>query len=249
MVSQNGYSKVAHLYDMFDAKENIGFFLGYAGQAAEILDIGAGTGRIAIPIAESGARVWCVEPSTAMLGQLRLKLMERPEVSGNITIVEADACGFKIDKHFTVALMSGSFDHLLDNGERSRALSNIADHLEVGGRLVFDVGLGYMDESPLTPAGEKAVGARTYRRFVGRKVVPDGCIDYTLVFEIVEEGKLVERIEQKSTAGIIDRPGLHRLLDEACFRVAGEYGGYDRTPYSEGDEILVVEAVKRGRGD
>ncbi|GAH96544.1 unnamed protein product, partial [marine sediment metagenome] len=32
-------------------------------EAGEILDIGAGTGRIAIPLAEKGIKVFCIEPS------------------------------------------------------------------------------------------------------------------------------------------------------------------------------------------
>lgn len=39
-----GYEKTAHLYDLFDTKENIGFFLYYGLESGDILDIGAGTG-------------------------------------------------------------------------------------------------------------------------------------------------------------------------------------------------------------
>lgn len=44
-----GYEKCAHLYHLFDAKENIEFFFHYASEAGQILDIGAGTGCIVIP--------------------------------------------------------------------------------------------------------------------------------------------------------------------------------------------------------
>ena len=66
MSYREGYEKAAHLYDLFDKKENIEFFYQYAKDAGEILDIGAGTGRIAIPLAERGIKVYCVEPSPAM---------------------------------------------------------------------------------------------------------------------------------------------------------------------------------------
>ncbi|MFP4050951.1 MAG: hypothetical protein ACLFVB_04340 [Thermoplasmata archaeon] len=41
----NGYEKSAHLYDLFDNKENIEFFKSYAEEVDKILDVGAGTGR------------------------------------------------------------------------------------------------------------------------------------------------------------------------------------------------------------
>lgn len=44
MIYDSGYEKCAHLYDLFDKKENIEFFLHYDLEAGEILDIGAGTG-------------------------------------------------------------------------------------------------------------------------------------------------------------------------------------------------------------
>jgi len=44
MMAESGYEKCAHLYDLFDTKENVEFFLHYASQMGEILDICAGTG-------------------------------------------------------------------------------------------------------------------------------------------------------------------------------------------------------------
>ena len=244
MEFHDGYARVAHLYDIFDTKESIDFFLGYAQEGGDMLDVGAGTGRIAVPMAERGAQVWCVEPSQPMLAEFRRKLGRLdPAITRRITLIKGDAAGFEAGRTFSTAFMSGSFDHFLNHEERLQGLSNIARHLEPGGRLVFDVGLGYMDESPLKPAGEKTLSKTTYRRFVGRKVIPGRKLEYLLVFEMIEAGEVRERIEQQSFAGIVDRAEVHRVLDAAGLRVAKEFGGYESTPYQEGDGILVIEAV------
>ncbi|UCF59941.1 MAG: class I SAM-dependent methyltransferase, partial [Anaerolineaceae bacterium] len=127
--SDRGYEKVAHLYDLFDLKENIPFFSHYALQAGEILDIGAGTGRIAIPIAEQGVAVTCVEPSPAMRNEFQHKLSQHPHLQDRITLLAGDAQSFNVGRQFPAAFLSGSFDHLLDDDERRIALINIGRHL------------------------------------------------------------------------------------------------------------------------
>jgi len=79
MIIKSGYEKTAHLYDLFDTKQNIDFYCHYAAASGEILDIGAGTGRIAIPMAERGTRVYCVEPSPAMRKEFERKLSQQTE--------------------------------------------------------------------------------------------------------------------------------------------------------------------------
>ena len=87
----SSYEQCAHFYDLFDQKENIEFFYHYASQSGEILDVGAGTGRIAIPLAERGIEVCCVEPSPAMRREFEKKLAQRPDLAGRIRLIAADA--------------------------------------------------------------------------------------------------------------------------------------------------------------
>ena len=244
MARDTGYEKCAHLYDLFDSKENIEFFLHYGSEAGEILDIGAGTGRIAIPLAEKEVKVWCVEPSPAMREQFEKKLRERPELAWNIQLIAGDASSFNFDRTFPAAILSGSFDHFMDEQERLASLRNIAKHLKPGGKLVFDVGIGYMDDTPLKLSGQVKVGDKEYRRFLSRKRLPDDTLDWLLIYEVHQSGRLIERIEQHSSAAIIDRMDLHRLLKETGFEVRREFGDYDFKPFEEEDRTLVIEAVK-----
>ncbi len=151
MSQGRGYEKAAHLYDLFDDKENVEFFHHYAAAAAaagEILDIGAGTGRIALPLAERGVRVYCVEPSPAMRRVFEEKLFQRPHLCNSVTLKAGDARSFDLGRTFPAAFLSGAFDHFLDDEERLASLRNIGRHLVAGGKLVFDVFLGLMRDSP-----------------------------------------------------------------------------------------------------
>ena len=241
-----GYEKVAHLYDLFDRKENVEFFYHYAARAGEVLDVGAGTGRIAIPLARRGVKVYCVEPSPAMRGVFESKLGQEPELWERITLVEGDARSFGFGRTFPAAFMSGSFDHFLDDEERRASLENIGQHLYAGGVLVFDVFLGLMKDAPLSPAGEARVGDSEIRRFVGSRAVPGYRRETHLVFEVYTDDELVERIEERSLVGVTSRGEVHRVLARTGFAVQQEWSGYDFEPFQEGAPLLIVEAVRQG---
>ncbi|UCG90888.1 MAG: class I SAM-dependent methyltransferase [candidate division WOR-3 bacterium] len=240
-----GYEKAAHLYDIFDNKDNINFFLHFASEAAEIIDIGAGTGRIAIPLAQKGITVFCVEPSPAMRREFVRKLSARPHLSKNIRIMEGDAMSFDFGRTFPAAFLSATFDHFLDDDERIASLTNIARHLQPQGRLIFDVFLGLMKNSSLSPAGEYKEGNKEYRRFVGGKLIPGNRKETILIFETFESGTLIERIEERSLVGIIDRENLHKLLKKTGFEVQQELSNYDRTAFKRDDKLLIIEAMKK----
>jgi SAM-dependent methyltransferase len=239
-----GYEKVAHLYDLFDKKNNIEFFYQYARNAGEILDIGAGTGRIAVPIARRGIKVYCVEPSPAMRREFLKKLSWESDIKDNITLVEGDATSFDFGRTFPAAFLSGCFEHFINDDERLLSLLNINKHLILKGILVFDVLIGQMKDSPLSPAGVIKKGDIEYKRLVGGKVLPDKKKSVILIYEEYKNGKLINRIEEHSTVGIIDRQGIHSTLSESGFEVNKEFSNYDYTPYKEGDETLIIEAIK-----
>lgn len=240
----SGYEKTAHLYDLFDCKENIEFFDHYAGQVEAILDIGAGTGRIAIPIAEGGVNVFCVEPSPAMRHEFEKKLAGRPEIAKRITLVDANASSFHFERKFPMAFLSGCFDHFLDDTQRLDLLINIASHLEIGGKLIFDVFLGLLEERPCSPGGLIQSGGFEYRRYIARKSMADNTQLTHLVYETYREGRLLERLEENSLVGIISWENILRLLGKAGFQVNRAFSNYDFTPYQDENSLLIVEARK-----
>jgi len=99
---------------------------GLVGQ--RVLDVGCGTGRLALALAERGARVWGVDPSEEMLGQAR------SNAAGKAAFKEAraEALPFK-DGWFDRAVLR-LVVHLVD---RPQAFREIARVLSPGGRIVI----------------------------------------------------------------------------------------------------------------
>jgi SAM-dependent methyltransferase len=241
----SSYERCAHLYDLFDQKPNVEFFYHYAAQAKQVLDVGAGTGRIAIPLAERGVKVVCVEPSPAMRREFENKLARRPDVAANIRLIVGDARSFDAGATFPAAILSGSFDHFVDDEERRSSLANVRRHLVPGGTLVFDVFLGLMADSPLSPAGQVRVGEREIRRLVGGNMLPGGKRQTDIIFEVYEGDALVERIAEQGVVGVTSRRKVHEVLSRVGFEVRREWSSYEFDGFREGDPLLIVEAVRQ----
>ncbi|MFX0122100.1 MAG: class I SAM-dependent methyltransferase [Candidatus Hodarchaeota archaeon] len=243
MVVDKGYEQAAHLYDIFDTKDNIDFFYKYGKKTGVILDIGAGTGRIAIPLAERGVEVVCIEPSPAMRNEFLKKLRNRPELSDKITLIDGEVQTFKMTDMFPAAFLSGSFDHI-PTSDKIVSFENINRHLKLGGKLIFDIYIGGMKDSPLLLTDSVKKGDYEYKRFIGTKILPDNIIDVLLVYETYKQGKLIQKIEQRSSAFITTRTEVHLLLKETGFLIQKEYSDYYFSPFKEGDSLLVIEATK-----
>lgn len=240
-----GYENSAHVYDIFDDKNNADLFMHYGLKAKEILDIGAGTGRIAVELARKGIAVYAVEPSPAMRAEFAKKLAVRPDIAKYVHLIASDAASFKYSRVLPAAIMSGVFDHLLSDEHRCAALSNIHRHLQSGGTFVFDVFVGLMDSSDLKLAGDTIAEGRRYKRSVGRSIKGDNIVDVHILYEIFENDELIDKFEEHSLVGITNRSNIHSLLGQCGFDVIEEFADYDFRPYTDGEDLLIIEARKR----
>ena len=107
-------------------------------QNGPILDIGCGTGIVTVPLAETGLETVGIDLTEAMLERAREKAKGRDNLSFHL----ANALDFKLDRRFSLAIMTGNaFQQIKSEGEIRTLLANICTHLHEGGRLVFDTRL------------------------------------------------------------------------------------------------------------
>lgn len=143
------YGKKASLYyDYFAGRKDILFFrrLGLR-LGGPVLDLGCGTGPLAIDLAGAGLEVVGVDSSHYMLDIAREKRDKLPPTSKErLNFVEGDMQDFPWQSQFSVALLArGTFLHLLSSEEQLRCLENVRKLLLLGGKIVLDLCLPTVD--------------------------------------------------------------------------------------------------------
>lgn len=110
-----------------------------------VLELGVGTGRLAMPLARLGHQVTGIDVSAEMLDRLRSK-----DLAGTVATRQADIADFRIEQRYS--LIYAAFNTLLclTSADRQRScLQRCADQLAPDGRLVLE----YMVIPPSMPAG------------------------------------------------------------------------------------------------
>jgi SAM-dependent methyltransferase len=101
-----------------------------------VLEIGVGTGRFFIDALQGGADIYGVDLSESMLRQLRNKLAGEH----HHRVLHQDARSLHIDRKFDLILAPfRMFSHLIEPDDQLRVLNSIFDHLNPGGRFIFDL--------------------------------------------------------------------------------------------------------------
>lgn len=135
----NSYAeRYAGVYDMwFGALQNVGpvvsRLVDFVGDGP-VLELGIGTGRVALPLRERGVDVHGIDASTAMIEQLRAK-------PGGVAIpvTVGDFSDVAVTGAFSlVYAAAGTFFELPTQDAQVRCFRNVAERLMPGGKFVFD---------------------------------------------------------------------------------------------------------------
>ncbi len=122
-------------------------FLSDLGGTGSALELGIGTGRIALPLSRRGLPVHGIELSPAMVAEMRTK-----PGGDNIGVTIGDFATTTVDGRFTLAyLIRNTIMNLTTQDQQVACFRNVAAHLEPGGCFVIEV---MVPELQRLPPGE-----------------------------------------------------------------------------------------------
>ena len=116
------------------------FYLAQALRlGGEILELGVGSGRLALPMASLGLHVTGVDDSPAMLDACRNKIRQMKKYRSRITLVQSDIARLNLGKTFSCVTMPyRTFMHFLSQEEQRNCFQTVKRHLSEEGEFVFD---------------------------------------------------------------------------------------------------------------
>jgi SAM-dependent methyltransferase len=133
-VAERFDERYAHQADPAVVEPVVDFLVDLAGDGAA-LELGIGTGRIALPLAERGVRVHGIDLSEAMVEKLRAK-----PGGDRIDVTIGDFATARVDGAFSVAyLLVNTIMNLTTQEEQVACFRNVAAHLGPGGCFVVEV--------------------------------------------------------------------------------------------------------------
>jgi SAM-dependent methyltransferase len=182
---------VAERYDessreMFDPEvvdPMVDFLAGLAGEGAA-LELGIGTGRIAIPLSQRGVAVHGIDLSPQMVAQLRAK----PGAEG-IAATIGDFATTRVERWFSLAyLVFNTIGNLTTQDGQVACFQNAAAHLAPGGRFVIEVGIPDLQRLPPGETIRPFTVTSTHLGFDEYDVANQGLISHH--YTVVDDGHL-----------------------------------------------------------
>jgi SAM-dependent methyltransferase len=226
----SAYDAIADLYDPWNRSvtEDVDFYVAEARKdGGPVVELGVGTGRIAVPVAEAGVPVIGVDSSARMLALCRRRA-EEAGVAHLLDLREGDLRRPPVRKR--VSLITSPFRsllHLQSDDARLEAFAAIHKLLVPGGLFIFDV---------FSPSAADVKG--THNRWIEREPGIWERANWDVDARTVELS--VKGKPGKTTMHLawVSPEEWHALLEQAGFAVEACYGWFDRSPY-KGDEDTI----------
>jgi SAM-dependent methyltransferase len=232
------YDPIAQLYDPWSRSvtEDIDFYVEEALAAGgPIVELGVGTGRIAVPIARAGVRVLGVDSSEGMLAIAR-QAAEDAGVGELVDLRVGDMRDPPVSEQVDLVLVPfRALLHMRTEPDRLAALRAARSLLRPGGRLVFDV---------FEPGADDIES--THARWLEREPGIFERADWD-----ADERTLTLSVRGDEAASTMVLAWLSpaewsSLLDRAEFDVQAIYGWFDRRPYTGGEDVVFVATRRDG---
>jgi SAM-dependent methyltransferase len=254
---------LARLYDLdlLDDPGDLDLYRALATRVGgPVLELAAGTGRLAVPLAEAGYTVTAVDRDAAMLSRARATAdAAGPEVARRLRTCEADVRGLSLPDAGTFRLAFIALNSLFLMGgraEQATAVATLAAHLAHGGLAVVDAWLPDAEDLGRFD-GRLMLEWMRLDPETGHLVTKTGSalhdaatstVRLTAIFEEGRQGEAPIRWHREDTLRLTSADELRAFAEAAGLVVEQVAGDYDLGSLAPGSERAILVARKGSKG-
>ncbi len=254
MEGYEGWDDYAPFYDWENAqtvgRRDVGFWRRVASQAGgPVLELGCGTGRVALPVAREGATVVGVDRSEAMLARAR-KRVKRARLQSQVQLVRGDIRHLPFPDHSFPLVMApyGILQSLLVERDLTKTLDAVARVLTRKGTF----GLELVADLPAWDEYSKRTSMRGKRGPNGKPIALIESVRQDRVHKITHfeqefvEGRGRESVRRKFSLAFrtVTVPQMVRRLEKAGLEVSALLGDYRGGPWDLRAEVWIILALR-----
>ena len=251
--AEDDYSVFARHYDLIysQRQDDIPMYVDFAAAAGgTILELGCGSGRVLLPLAQAGHHIVGLDASSEMLALARSKV-EKAGLGHNVTLVEGNLVDFSLPGRFDLIYIPiNTFMHCYTQQQQLSCLHCARRHLNPGGRLVIDV--YHPDPQLLVECDGRLVCESV---FLDEETGHTIQHSYTRRLDRAEQTQFITFVVDETGSGgsltrsyfsfrmrFVYRFEMELLLRTAGYSLENLYGSYDLEPFEGGSEKMVFVA-------
>ncbi|MFT3921974.1 MAG: class I SAM-dependent methyltransferase [Myxococcales bacterium] len=218
-----------------------------------VLELGVGTGRVALALARAGVETVGIEPVPAMLQHARIKREALPAAAQSCLELRAgDARTLRLKRRFPwVIAPFNVFMHLYTRRELEQAFASVRAHLAPRGRFVFDVLMPDLHAMVRRP-GKLYKGPALTEPNTGRRYEYFEAFEYQHERQVQLVSMVFQNLSELGDLKIVPLSQrqffpqeLEALLHYNGFTVEHVWGDFSRAPLCAESESQIVVARAR----
>lgn len=248
---------IAEYYDsspIVTGRGDVAFYMNAVKEFGEpVLELGCGSGRVTVAVAQAGFRITGLDLSARMLERAQEKIAKLPGASrGSANLVRGNMTNFDLGEQVRLVMIPfRPFQHLLETQQQLDCLACVRKHLEPGGRLILDF---FQTDARRMHDAEflKERKAAEYEMSGGRRVRLTERVtafhraeqrnEVEMVYNVTHSDGREERLVMSFPFRYFFRYEVEHLLARCGFRVEELFGDFDRSPLQDHSPEMIFVA-------
>jgi SAM-dependent methyltransferase len=259
-LSVNFYDTIARLYDAENAEltEDLDLYSALAEETGgPVLDVGCGTGRVMLHLAQQGLRVVGVDNSVVMLARGQRRLARMPGLKPLVTFIKGDALTAELPGKLKLIIVPyNTLMHFNEQAQQLTALRRFHDLLDDDGVLILDLpnageAFGTQDDGAVAlertftePESGHLVMQQSFSTL--NRITQQ--LHITWIYDEITEDGTVRRTLAPLVVRYVFSGEMDLLLAASGLRRVETFGDYLREPFVEGCPRMIVLAEKGSEG-